>query len=107
MAQKTSARAMTKSALLAALAEHSGLKRQQVAQVLEGLAELVYEGLGKKGPGQFAIPGLVKIRVRQKPAVPEHEGINPFTKEKVIIKAKPARKVVRAVPLKALKDLVS
>jgi len=87
------------------LAECGELQKKQVACVLEGLGCLIKAALGKKGPGLFVVPGLMKITVVQKPAVPAHKGINPFTKEQQMFKAKPARKVVKVRPLKALKDM--
>jgi hypothetical protein len=81
------------------------LKKKDVACVLEGLAGLIKTAVGKKGPGLFVVPGLMKITVIQKPAVPAHKGINPFTKEEQMFKAKPARKVIKVRPLKALKDM--
>ena len=56
--------------------------------------------------GVFVVPGLMKLKVIHKPAVPEREGINPFTKMQQTFKAKPARNVVKVRPLKALKDMV-
>ena len=57
-------------------------------------------------PPVFTIPGLVKLTVRKKPAVKARKGVNPFTGEEMMFKAKPASKVVKAVPLKAVKDMV-
>ncbi len=67
---------------------------------------LVAEQLGKQGPGEIIIPGLIKMNVVVKPATPERQGINPFTKEPTTFKAKPDRKVVKVRPLKALKDAI-
>ena len=58
------------------------------------------------GPGVFTIPDLMQVKVVRKPAVEEHKGINPFTKEEMIFKAKPAKNAVKLVPLKGLKALV-
>mgnify|MGYP001027537120 CR=1 FL=1 len=63
-------------------------------------------GPGVDGPGTFAIPGLLQIKVVRKPATEEHKGINPFTKEEMLIKAKPAKNVVKVIALKGLKELV-
>ncbi|MBI5758766.1 MAG: HU family DNA-binding protein, partial [Planctomycetales bacterium] len=82
------------------------LSKKEVARVLDELASLVGRQVGKKGPGIVAIPGLVKIKVVRKPATKERPGINPFTKEPTIIKAKPARNVVKVQALKALKEMV-
>ena len=73
--------------------------------MLAALACQIKAAVGKKGPGVFALPGLLKILVIQKPATPERKGINPFTKQEQIFKAKPARKVIKVRPLKALKDM--
>ena len=76
-----------------------------MSSVFDALTELIARDL-KRGPGVFNVPGLMKIKMVHKPAVPERKGINPFTKEETIFKAKPARNVVKVQPLKGLKDLV-
>ena len=100
-----SAKAATKSEILASIAQTTQLPRKQVASVLDALSGLIKVAVGKKGPGVFALPGLAKIVVIQKPAVPKHKGINPFTKQEQVFVAKPARKVIKVRPLKALKDM--
>ena len=95
----------TKSEVLASIAATTQLSRKQVASVFEALAGVIKTAVGKKGPGVFALPGLLKIVVVQKPAVPARMGINPFTKQEQMFKAKPARKVIKVRPLKALKDM--
>ncbi|MFQ5937599.1 MAG: HU family DNA-binding protein [Acidiferrobacterales bacterium] len=95
----------TKSEVYAYIAERTDLKRKQVSGVFEALQELISRDL-RRGPGVFNVPGLMKIKVVHKPAVPERRGINPFTKEETTFKAKPARNVVKVQPLKGLKDLV-
>jgi nucleoid DNA-binding protein len=97
---------MTKSEILASLAESTGLTKKEVASVFEDLATLIGKNLKKSGPGMFSIPGLSKIKVVRKPATKARMGINPFTKEEVMFKAKPARNVVKILPLKGLKDMV-
>lgn len=99
-------KAKTKSEIYNELIESSQLTRKQVASVFDGLTAIVEQELGKKGPGMFTIPGLLKLKVISKPATKAREGINPFTKEPMTIKAKPARKVVKAYPLKSLKEMV-
>lgn len=96
----------TKSETYAYLAHSCGLSRKQVAGMFEELAGLIGKSLGKKGPGIYVVPGLMKIKVVRKPATKEREGINPFTGEKTIFKAKPARNVVKVQALKGLKDMV-
>jgi nucleoid DNA-binding protein len=100
------AKPATKSEVLASIAATTQLSRKQVASVFEALAGVIKTAVGKKGPGVFALPGLLKIVVVQKPAVPARMGINPFTKQEQMFKAKPARKVIKVRPLKALKDMV-
>ena len=99
------AKPMTKSEILASIAESTELSRKQVSAVFDALGGLIRKAVGKKGPGVFAMPGLMKITVVQKPAVPARKGINPFTKQEQVFKAKPARRVVKVRPLKALKDM--
>jgi nucleoid DNA-binding protein len=98
------AKAATKSEILAKISESTQLSRKQVAGVFDALSEQIKFAVGKKGPGIFAVPGLMKITVIAKPATKARKGINPFTKEEVMFKAKPARKVIKVRPLKALKD---
>ena len=100
-----SAKAATKSEILASIAQTTALSRKQVVSVFDALSCLIQGAVGKKGPGVFALPGLVKIVVIQKPALPKRKGINPFTKQEQVFAAKPARKVIKVRPLKALKDM--
>ena len=104
-AKRKTGKSMTKTEVLNALAEGTGLTKKQVGSVLDELGVLIGKSIGKKGPGVFNLPGLMKIMVQHKPATPEREGINPFTKEKTIFKAKPARNVVKVRPLKGLKEM--
>lgn len=99
------ARPATKSEILSNIAETTQLSRKQVASVFDALSGLIKAAVGKKGPGVFVSPGLLKIMVIQKPATPKRKGINPFTKQEQVFKAKPARKVIKIRPLKALKDM--
>jgi len=106
MAKTPGAKPAPKSAVFQELAETTGLTRKQVASVFEALHDLGGKELGKKGPGILTIPGLFKIKVVHKPATKARPGFNPATKQPIMIKAKPARKVVKVLPLKALKDLI-
>ena len=101
-----SPKAPTKGAILGAIAEETGLNRKQVVAVFSSLTGQIKKSLGPKGAGVFAIPGLVKLKLKKKPATKERVGINPFTKQEQVFKAKPASKTVKAVALKGLKDLV-
>jgi nucleoid DNA-binding protein len=96
----------TKSEIFAALAEKTKLTKKQVSEVFEAMSELIAKDLGKKGPGIFVVPGLLKLKIVDKPATKAKQSINPFTKEPMMTKAKPARKAVKAVLLKSLKELV-
>jgi nucleoid DNA-binding protein len=95
---------MNKTQMIEALATDSGLEKKQVNAVLEALSSLVYKEL--KADREVTIPGLLKLTTVRKEAVPEREGINPFTKEKTMFKAKPARTIVKPRVVKALKDAV-
>ncbi len=107
-ASKAASRAklMTKGDIYAAISEKTGLSKKQISSLFDGLHDLIGQELGKKGPGQFVVPGLLKLKVVRKPATKAKPGINPFTKQPITIAAKPARNVVRAVPMKALKEMV-
>jgi nucleoid DNA-binding protein len=100
-----SAKSATKSEILTNIAKATELSRKQVTSVFDALSSQIKDAVGKKGPGAFALPGLLKIIVIQKPATPKRKGINPFTKQEQVFAAKPARKVIKVRPLKALKDM--
>ncbi len=97
----------TKGEILNNAAEATGLSRKQVSSVLDALTGQIRNAVGKKGPGVFALPGLMKIIVINKPATKARKGINPFTKLEQMFKAKPARRVVKVRPLKSLKEVVA
>jgi nucleoid DNA-binding protein len=97
---------MSKSQFVATLAEKSGLNKKQASAALDTINAMVAQQLGKRGPGEVLIPGLLKLNIVDKPATPKHEGVNPFTKEPMTYKAKAARKVIKIRPLKALKDAI-
>ena len=96
----------TKSAIFQELAQRTDLSRKQVAIVFDELANYIKEEIGKKGPGIFTVPGLLKIKRVEKPATKARQGRNPQTGETIMIKAKPKRTVVKAYPLKGLKEMV-
>jgi len=95
----------TKTEIFANIAEATGLTKKQVGEVFDALSDQIEQALGARGPQTFTIPGLCKIVVQHKPATKEREGINPFTGEPTIFKAKPATNVVKVRPLKKLKDM--
>jgi nucleoid DNA-binding protein len=102
---KSGKKPTTKSEIYAHIAEKTDLKRKDIVAVFDSLTGLIERDL-KKGPGIFNVVGLMKIKVINKPATPARKGINPFTKEEVMFKAKPARNVVKVQALKTLKDMV-
>ena len=70
------------------------------------MSMMIAMDLGRRGPGTFTIPGLIKLRVHKKPARKARRGVNPFTGEEMMFKAKPATNVVKFRALKALKEMV-
>ncbi len=98
---------MTKSVILNEIAANTGLAKKQVSSVIDELAILIERHIKKRAPGQFTLPGLMKIEVKRRPATKARKGINPFTKEETIFKAKPAHNVVKIRPLKGMKDMIS
>jgi nucleoid DNA-binding protein len=95
-------RLRTKGEVIRGIAEVTDLPRKQVVSVLDALTAVIAQDVAKLGT--FSLLGLAKIVVVKKPATKARKGINPFTKEPTIFKAKPARKVVRVRPLRALKN---
>jgi len=98
---------LTKTQIIAALAQEAGLDKKAVNGVLDALASLIKKELGPQGPGEVTIPNLVKLKAKATPATEDRQGINPFTKQPTVIKGKPASLKVRATPVKALKDMLA
>jgi nucleoid DNA-binding protein len=106
MAKGSKSKARTKSEVFGTLADGAGVTRKQVTAVFDGLAGIMKKDL--RGPGVFVVPGLMKVTVARKPAVKAHQRPDPFHPgELMMVKAKPARKVVKVRPLKNLKAMVS
>ena len=103
---KTLSAKYTKTQILDHIAESTELSRKQVAAVLDGLGEVIETHIKKRSVGEFVLPGLLKIVAVRRPATKARKGINPFTKEEVMFKAKPASTVVKVRPLKKLKEMV-
>ncbi len=97
---------MTKAQVISDIAQFAEIDKKSVVKVFEGLTDLIKKQLGPRGPGEFVIPGLLKLKTVKKKAVPAGPRLNPFTKEMVQYPAKPASKKVRPTALKALKDLI-
>ncbi len=102
---KSGKKPTSKAEIISHIVGKTELKRKDVVAVFDELANLIKRDL-KSGPGVINFYGLMKIKVVRKPAVPARKGINPFTKEEVMFKAKPARNVVKIQPLKTLKEIV-
>jgi len=96
---------MTKAVMITEIAENTGLNKKQVNSVIDELTIIIERHVKKRAPGKFILPGLIKVQVKRKPATKARKGINPFTGEKTIFKAKPARRVVKVTPLKKLKEM--
>jgi len=97
----------TKSEIYTTIADDTGLTKKDVAAVFESLSGQIKKNLGGRGgPGMFTVPGLLKMRVVKKAATKARQGVNPFTGEEMMFKAKPASKTVKVAALKGLKDMV-
>ena len=106
-AQKPIKEALSKSGLVAHLADHSGVAPRDVRAVLSSLEGAMAASVSKKGAGSFTLPGLLKVTAVNVPAKPKRKGINPFTKEEQWFAAKPASVKLKVRPLKKLKDAAS
>ena len=96
----------TKSEIMTHIAEETELSKGDVSAVMDSLADLIGKNIGSRGPGVFNLPGLFKVKRITKKATKARKGINPFTGEEMMFKAKPARKAVKVLPLKNLKEMV-
>jgi nucleoid DNA-binding protein len=101
----SAAKPMSKTEVFSTLADKTGLAKKDVSKLFDALSDLISDNLGKKGPKVFQIPKLLKITVVNKPATKARKGINRFTGEEVMFKAKPARNVVKVRALSALKKM--
>merc|ERR1712137_564564 len=105
MKAKKSSGKMTASGAYSAVAEKTGLKSRQVKDVAEAYMALAAAQLKKAG--QFKFAGSLNMKLKKKPATKERKGVNPFTKEPCVFKAKPASQTVRALPMKKFKEMVN
>jgi nucleoid DNA-binding protein len=103
---KAGVKPMTKSEIVSGIAEKTGLAKKDVSAVFEVMSTQIKKSLGKSGAGAYTVPGLMKLVVVRKPATKARKGINPFTGEETMFKAKPARNIVKIRPLKNLKEMV-
>lgn len=97
---------MTKTEIYSTIAEKTELSKKDVGAVVDALTDVINGHIKKNGAGTFTMPGLFKIKTVRKPATKARKGINPFTGEETVFKARPARTVVKVQPLKKLKDMV-
>ena len=103
---KTLVKPMTKSEIISGIADATGLTKKDITSVFEAMAAQIKKSLDQNGSGSYTVSGLMKLVVQRKPATEARKGINPFTREETVFKAKPARNVVKIRPLKNLKDMV-
>ena len=95
---------MSKSELIQKISDECSMAKKDVKAVMDAMSSVAYKELKKSGI--FMLPGFAKFTVVKKPATPERKGINPFTKEPTVFKAKPARKQLKVRPVKAAEDAV-
>ncbi len=98
---------MTKTQIVGSIADTTGLSKKQVGEVLGALENLIEGSIKARAAGEFVLPGLMKITTVRKPAVKARKGINPFTGEETMFKAKPASTAVRIRPLKKMKEFAN
>jgi len=98
---------MTKSQIIASVAESTGLTKKQIGSVMDEIHTLMERSIKKRSVGEFTVPGIMKITTVKKPARKARKGINPFTGEETMFKAKPASIAVKIRPLKKLKEFAA
>merc|ERR1712213_248131 len=97
--------AMTASGAYSSVAESAGLKAKDVKAAVEGLLGVAADQLKKNG--SFKLGGVLNLKLKKKPATPARQGVNPFTKEPCVFKAKPASKTVRVLAMKKFKQMIN
>jgi nucleoid DNA-binding protein len=99
----------TKTQMYAHISEDTGLARKDVANVFESLGDIIEGHIKGRGAGVFKLPGLLKVKINKKPATKARKNVpNPFRPGELMdVKAKPARRVVKVLALKALKDMAA
>ena len=98
---------MTKGQIVASLADTTELSKKQVSEVLDAYENLIARSIKKRGVGEFTMPGLMKITTKKKPATKARKGVNPFTGEEQMFKAKPASMQVKVRALKKMKEFAA
>merc|ERR1712157_424664 len=97
--------ALTASGAYSSVAESADLKPKDVKAAVEGLLSVAADQMKKNGSFKFG--GVLNLKLKKKPATPARKGVNPFTKEPCVFKAKPASKTVRVLPMKKFKLMVN
>merc|ERR1711868_120948 len=97
--------ALTQSAAYASVAEKVGLKSKDVKSAVEGIMDVAAQEMKKNG--SFKLAGMLKLKLKKKPATPARKGVNPFTKEPCVFKAKPASKTVKVIAMKKIKEAIN
>ena len=105
---KTEIKPRTKSQLFGDISEATELTRREVASVFDAMSIIMKKDLGRRGPGAFTVPGLMKVQKVHKPRRPARKDVpNPFRPGELMdVAARPARNIVKVRPLKNLKDMV-
>ncbi len=98
---------LSKSGMIKTITDVTSLSKKDVVNVLDTFTQVIERHVKAGGPGVFVMPGMMKISVVKKPARPARKGVNPFTGEEIMIKARPAYKAVKIKPLKKLKEMVA
>merc|ERR1719169_314357 len=97
--------AMTASAAYGSVAETTGLKQRDVKSAVEGIMAVAAAEVKKNG--SFKLAGMLKLKLKKKPARPAKKGVNPFTKEPCVFKAKPASKTIKVLAMKKIKEAIN
>ena len=99
---------LSKTQLIGAISDQTDMTRKEVTTVLDSLSIQIERSLGRRGPGMFTLPGLIKIEKRKVPARKARKGVpNPFKPGELMdIPAKPASTKIKVRPLKNLKSMV-
>ena len=96
---------LTKGGIIKAITDITSQPKKDVVACVEALTSIIEMHVKNRGPGKFVMPGLLKSNVVKKPARPARKGVNPFTGEETMFKAKPAHKVIKIKALKRLKEM--
>merc|ERR1712070_1322637 len=95
---------MTQTGVFQSVAETTGLKTKDVKGVVDAMMNVAAEQVKKSG--SFKLAGMLNMKLKNKPATKARKGINPFTKEPCVFKARPASKTVKCFAMKKLKEML-